>query len=311
MNSKSLSIIENWNRLGKEIYYDQYNRGTEVEMWAKYPQAIYTKWFTNKDLRDITYRTINYWDEKGYLTGEKNSAGKWRKFDFIQLVWIQVLDSLRKMGVSIDVIVPAIFQALGYIQESSEEEKMKLLDGLSEEQQNTISNMYGNYMNFQTTFRFYVLYAIFLKKEVSIRYYSDGSCAIVKGITKDSDSKAIKDFIQKNSGSHIAISLNEIIKQFIAEKDIEQIENVSVLSENELELLQHLRKKDVTEVRVFLEEGEPIRLDVKDTMEDESMNKRVYEYLFSPYQKIEFKTKGGKTAYFERITTYKLNKTKS
>lgn len=310
MNKKAQTILSNWSSIGKQMYFDHAERGTEVELWSRQPQGIQSKWFTNKDLGDITYRTINYWDEKGYLTGEKNAGGKWRKFDFIQLMWIQVLDMLRKMGVSIEVVVPAIFQAFGYIQEETKAEKDALLVGLDSEQQKAISNLFGNYMNFQSTFRFYVLYALFLKRQVSIRYYSDGSCVVVKGFTKESDSKAFKEILHNYSSSYISISLNELIQQFVAEKEIEQIENVSFLSDNELELIKHLRKREVSEIRVFLEEGSPVRLDVKDTIEDEEINKRVYEYLFSPYQKIEFKTKGGKTAYFERTTTYKLKKTK-
>jgi len=109
-NKRSLEILHNWETRCKEMYLEHHEFGSQINTWSKDYREVNNKWFTNKDLENISYRTIGYWDSKGYLTGEKNAGGKWRKFDFFQFLWIQVLDTLRKMGVSHDVVIPAIFQ---------------------------------------------------------------------------------------------------------------------------------------------------------------------------------------------------------
>lgn len=308
--NKSITIINGWEAIRKEMYFDSAYYESHVDRRSDEYRGISNKWFTNKDLENISYRTINYWDEKGYLTGEKNVSG-WRKFDFVQLLWIQVLESFRKLGVSLDVVVPAIFTAFGYIPDNGEKEKQELLEGLKGEQQKKVKELIGNYINFQSTFRFYVLCALSAKVSISIRYYPDGRCKVIKGITSTSTPEEIQQYLKESTLTHVSISINELIKEFIISKDIETIDSVSIVSENELELIRHLRNKDVSEVNVFLDKGEPVRLDIKDAIIDnEELNKRVYEYLGSPYQKIEFKTSGGKTATFERTTTIKLKRRK-
>lgn len=53
----------------------------------------------------LSYRLMNYWDEQGILPGPpRESAGGWRKFTFIELVWLRVALRLRDFGVSMQSI---------------------------------------------------------------------------------------------------------------------------------------------------------------------------------------------------------------
>ena len=48
--------------------------------------------------KEITYRTVNYWGEKGYLLLERDNSGTdWRKLSFTDYIWMRMLDELRKM----------------------------------------------------------------------------------------------------------------------------------------------------------------------------------------------------------------------
>ena len=203
------------------------------------------------------------------------------------------------MGVSIDSIVPTIFNSYGYIQPMDEEQKLNIQKKLNAAQQEVFNSMYDSPIEFQSIFRFWVNYAIFLKKEVVIRYYSDGS---MQTLTEDDILKK-----QKKSLSFISISLNELVNQFLEQKSIEIIGNVEILSSNELEIIKYLRNNEITSISIFKDNGEPIKLVTKSFIQDMEINKRIYECLTSQYEKIEFVTNGGKTATFERTKNIKLN----
>ncbi len=291
--------IENWQITSKELYIKMAELGMKVNTNSEEYKGINTKWFTNKDLSNISYRTINYWDEKGYLNGEKKAGTKWRKFDFYQLIWIHMLDKLRQMGVSIDIVVPHIFNAYGFIPQLNDEQKLSIRNSLKAPLKGDFDKMYGNALNFQTIFRFWVNYATFLKKEVAIRFYSDGS---IQTLTEDDI--LIK---QKKSLSFISISVNELINQFLEQKSVEIIGNVEILSSNELEVIKHLRNKEIVELSVTKQNGELIKLESKSVIQDMELNKRLYEYIMTPYEKIEFITNAGKTSTFIRTINKKLN----
>lgn len=58
--------------------------------------------FTVRDT-GYDYRQINHWDEEGILEASRD-ARNWRKFDFLQLVWMKIEGEFREMGLPIGMI---------------------------------------------------------------------------------------------------------------------------------------------------------------------------------------------------------------
>ncbi len=54
---------------------------------------------------DEKYRTINYWDEQGLLLGKRKSTDTWRQFSILDVVWIRILQNLKKYGMEGDEIL--------------------------------------------------------------------------------------------------------------------------------------------------------------------------------------------------------------
>lgn len=52
----------------------------------------------------LSYRTINYWDNNNLLLGTRKNDKGWRKFSFIDFIWINIVQSLREFGFSADAI---------------------------------------------------------------------------------------------------------------------------------------------------------------------------------------------------------------
>lgn len=81
--------------------------------WKNY--QIFANSDTHKEAREIlenrifkvadtdeSYRVINSWSEAGLLLEEKNRETGWRKFNWVDLCWLQILKELRKLGFGLD-----------------------------------------------------------------------------------------------------------------------------------------------------------------------------------------------------------------
>lgn len=51
-----------------------------------------------------SYRTINSWSEAGLLLGENERDNGWRKFSFLDLLWLEVIKELRAVGFGLEKI---------------------------------------------------------------------------------------------------------------------------------------------------------------------------------------------------------------
>ena len=60
--------------------------------------------YTTKDFDDrITHRKINGWFNENLLMVQREK-GKWRKFNFIEYCWVQIIDDLRKFEIGFNEI---------------------------------------------------------------------------------------------------------------------------------------------------------------------------------------------------------------
>lgn len=53
---------------------------------------------------DISYRVINHWASHGLIDGVRRQEKGWRKFNDFELLWINIIDELRKYGLSLEQI---------------------------------------------------------------------------------------------------------------------------------------------------------------------------------------------------------------
>jgi DNA-binding transcriptional MerR regulator len=87
-------------------YFDEEN--------SKLHKLIREKRYTVKDT-DISSRVINHWDDKGLLPdGVQVEEEKWRKFSFVEIVWLEVVKTLRGFGLSLDAIKKVKDQILSW-----------------------------------------------------------------------------------------------------------------------------------------------------------------------------------------------------
>jgi DNA-binding transcriptional MerR regulator len=52
----------------------------------------------------VPYRSINHWEAAGLIDDGREEGQRWRRFSFVEFVWIRMIDEMRKVGLPVDAI---------------------------------------------------------------------------------------------------------------------------------------------------------------------------------------------------------------
>jgi hypothetical protein len=52
----------------------------------------------------LSYRTLSHWDSLGLINCERDEKKGWRRFNLIERLWVEIIFTLRKLGLSLDQI---------------------------------------------------------------------------------------------------------------------------------------------------------------------------------------------------------------
>jgi DNA-binding transcriptional MerR regulator len=263
----------------------------------------------------ITYRTINYWDEKGYLLLERDENDKeWRKLSFTDYIWIRMLDDLRQMGIAVEGIVKALFRELGIsgqeVMEMPDEdyEKLKALPFerlLPRIDKNLVGTRFCILLVNIVSFKTQLAIRIFKNGEYSEQYSNPQWHGIV---IEEMEKRAAEKRKLDDLRAFISISLSDLITDFIETKDLNNISDLNILSSEETELFKHIRNKDLREITIKLAEGKPISLDLTEVDYNADIQKRIYEDMMgSGYVECTYTTNSKKQVTFKRTTKIKLD----
>lgn len=85
-----------------DVDYHNYLYGDEAQL-SKLRERVRVRTFAVGGT-GVAYRVINHWEQKKLLPKRDEDEG-WRKFSFIELVWLKVISRLRKLGFPIEQIV--------------------------------------------------------------------------------------------------------------------------------------------------------------------------------------------------------------
>jgi DNA-binding transcriptional MerR regulator len=293
----------------------QKHLGSRKAMNKELFNALMEKKYTVKDLSDlnskITYRTINHWDEKGYLLTKSNSDG-WRKFSFTEYIWILFLDELREFDIAVKNIIPSLLIDFGFApivianMTTSERENLLKLDFkvLLEEidHQHALEN-----------FCLMLVDIVSYTTPLTLRFFKDGSSFFIYGNPAYHGLRFLpaieqynKALIESNFKSSISISIDSLIMDFIINKDLDNISESMILTKPELEVLKQLQNGELQEMTIFFDKGKPHKIVLTDKVKIADATKRVKEHFFAPYQRCEFITEDGKSHFIKRTTFKKL-----
>lgn len=177
---------------------------------------------------DIAYRVINHWDEEGLLPEQfRNSEEGWRKFSFIDIIWIHIVRELRNFGLPISSIKQIRERTLSW----NENERAYLW------------------------FEYYVIKTMLSSMDAYLAVTSDGMANFAFS-RQIENSKEIY-----GSRSFILVSLKEILNSLKVHCEYPEI--LWSLSPDEQELISTARLDDVDEISIKKNSGKWFRLDSK------------------------------------------------
>ena len=310
------------NHLIQEAAYAELLKRISLEDATSY---ITERRFTNKNLK-ISYRELNHWSSQGLLF-ENNEVGRWRKFNIVEMVWIEIVKELRLYNMPLPLIrgykevlsqknMNATINAMPIDQLLAQVERQvpadifrKFLE--SPEYAKLLQKEFmlpDNLGTPESGFEITVLETYFLKFQYRALFSSAGAVMFTSelyGQEMQSD-----EFFKKNlSRSHISISINTLIGNIFQDYSAESL-NVEwmLITPDEQKILDLLQSdKQIKSIQIRLN-GDS-KIDLLEYTEELKVTPQDYlkkVMVAGGYQDIKIKTQNGNVVLCERTIKQKV-----
>jgi len=267
MLSKEVPLLYSSNRMDDVLEF--------LEKGQDYIKKITEdrKRFTSEE---ITYRTLNHWTKLRLIDDARPNGKGWRKFSFVEVVWMKVISELRSFGFPNDKILSVKSSLQNFLRE---EEKIE----------NSVALQY------------YIGIAQIKKESSFILAFDSGKAAFATY-----DDLSYSEML-RSTPNHIRVSLNEILGEILpignfAPKNDSQFK----LTKEEASLLYEIRVNQVKSITVKSSDGQISQMDIEDKIGPKtSLSELLSEY---DYQDITLKKREGKIVSIERTQKKKVTK---
>lgn len=229
---------------------------------------------------DIPYRWINYWDRERLLMDIEREGTSWRKFSFIDYVWVRIVCELRAFGLSFDAIrrvketlaAPLPFEPELALRKTPERSAYNVLLLLIAE-------------------------AVMTKAPIRLLVRSDGETLLFNESQAGLYGPELDRF---RAAPHLCVPLTGMLGEIIRRNAIDFIvPKIPLLSAPEVEVLTLLREGRLTALTATSPAGDAaalIRGPGYDPAETERM--LIECMMLRPYRQIQYETRDGKSVAF-------------
>ncbi|HWZ21060.1 MAG TPA: MerR family transcriptional regulator [Cytophagaceae bacterium] len=214
--------------------------------------------FHIKDL-GLSQRVVMHWDNYGLLNIKRDNNDEWRKFNFVDYVWIHIIQELRTMGVPLEIIKKSKATVLGEIHLEwmikDIENNIDEIKKINEAEKINLKNLIQNFRlkeqphSIKLPFLLKIIAdIIYYKRTLSLLVFSDGFTLPLweGGLNGDYPT----DIVEKITfETHIIVSIPNIIRKFItSEKSAFILPKLNILEENEQQLLDLIQSGDYEKI---------------------------------------------------------------
>jgi len=276
---------------------------------------IREKLFTISDI-GVTHRWITYWDDQGLLPTDYQ-PGKWRRFDFIEYVWLKIIIRLRELNIKLSILrlVRETLLTPHPVSEIMNQQEIrqgiKEFSGLSSDEidaklDSRETQAEANKATFDVL-SLLVQDALLFKNHLSLLINNSGQFTVVKAEALI-DHINNQDFMEFIKNTYVSVSISEIIFTAFDEIGVDTLQvSLGLISEQEAEILRQLRSGNLKSIKIYFGPGNQIEVIEKTEVLPASRSSKVIEMIRSNgYHTIECKTKDGKVLYFEHTTKRKI-----
>ncbi|RYF87500.1 MAG: MerR family transcriptional regulator, partial [Chitinophagaceae bacterium] len=308
----------------------QYSADDVIELLRENPDGLLSLFtqFSTRYLHigqlGIERNTLINWEKGGLIPYTREEKG-WRKFSFLEAVWIKTLEEMRALGVSTDtirIVKEALWAEgqdsfynliLANVQPASKnlslgEDALKQLQGVTPEQlKREMAELQLSPLMFCMVVSLLqkITYLLAVNKHQEILLVP-----LVNAASPDAHESVTRLHADLFATSCTVINLRSILKDLAFHSEVELSEEVlfSVLSPTEQRIIEAAREKQYQEILIQKDgEGEPTHIKVTKRGVDQALIKKLHAFLKKgEYGSIQFKTRDGQLIQFEQTSVIKL-----
>ncbi len=266
----------------------------------------------------VPYRSINHWENSGLIDNDRGEARSWRRFSFVEFIWIRMIDEMRKVGlpmdtikavkqslfqpasiVDLDIHLRSIYQARGTAnvyheagRQEMEKDMRGRFDGGFEEQQ-----LDGNWL------QHLILSSIVKRCPVILVVFTDGTPF---AIHEEPGYFIFPDHMDRLSfETHVRIPITGIIKEFLrGDLAIERMGDLQILEPNEQTVLRIIHSGQYDSVTVNFKDKKLKSMELRQSQE---VTRKIVDVLAAgKYQDISIVQHEGQITKIENTLKFKF-----
>jgi DNA-binding transcriptional MerR regulator len=267
-----------------------------------------------------TYRAINHWESEGLIPDRREEGQRWRRFSFVDFVWIKMIDQLRALGINLEtikrikemVLEPSVIAdiwdmvvTMGDWRDLANPERNKEEYAAYEEMFAKVfaEPKEGEVPETFTFLQLLIANAITKRCPIRILVFVEGDFLWIE---EHPEFVMPPEFIEKMSYEpYISVSITGILRQFLSsELAFERIESLKLLGENETFLLKAVLSGEYDSIKVKFKNKKLDSLELKKTQET---TKKIVEVLTeAEYQEISLVQHKGRITKFENTVKHRF-----
>jgi DNA-binding transcriptional MerR regulator len=271
----------------------------------------------------IERNTLINWEKGGLIPYERGAKG-WRKFSFLEAVWIKILQELRTLGMStetIRVVKESLWKEgkdsffnllLESVQQSAtngsiDKELVKQIEALgTEELKRELATLQLSPLMFCVVVSLLqkVSYVLVVNKYEEILLVP-----LVSALSLNVHESVERLQAEVLSTSCTVVNLSSILKDLAFHSEVALSEDLllGVLSPTEQQIIELVREKQYQEILIQKDgEGEPSHIKVTKRGVDQALIKKLHAFLKKgEFGSIQFKTRDGQLIQFEQTSVIK------
>ena len=290
----------------------------QLETFSK--RVMEQKYSSNIVRRFVNSRLMNYWIEENRLLSKWEEKG-WRKFSFVDLVWLKIISNLREFGVSF-AILKKLKEELFYIPtpeklikvlNEKKDDISKLITKLHSKEDKQLASFLLKIEEIKDDIKGHQIPLLLIYIQSVIFFKSSGSLLInVEGEHVFLSEKHLGLILQNEENrfffrqSHVSISLTDIIEFYILKEEVDIELTKEIFSEDEFKIMETIRKENPSSLFVKFDDNRKVNLiKVKKTKRAELAHRLSDIILKDGYEEITLKTQKGKIVTCTSVKTIK------
>jgi DNA-binding transcriptional MerR regulator len=271
----------------------------------------------------LPYRTLNHWENEGLYESQREENQRWRRFSFVEFVWIRMIDQMRTIGLKIDTIrqlktellTPTPLSELWVLMYTLGDMQKVLGGKLTDADQADFKAFFtkvfsepkeGESEEFVTLLQLLIAHVIVKRCPIILVVFPDETFFWLEEHTEFVIPPEYKNRLSFEP--HVRISITGIIKEFlIGDLAIERIDNLGILDGNETFLLQQIHSGDYESIKINFRDQKMDSLELTKSVET---TKRIVDILAeADYQDIAIIQHKGRITRFENTVKHRFQNT--